>query len=215
MSPFGRVSKRNFDEMNGNTSSGIASRQSQVPTPSPIVKDEYGLIELSSREGEKTLDIVAVHGLQGHAFKTWEHENGQNWLKEFLPKDLPSARIFTFGYESAVVSDSAAIITDKSRSLLNNLALKHRTINAKVPRPILFICHSLGGIIVKKALNIAHNDSSRRGFKDVLGNTRAIAFLGVPRKYFGTFIPDFGRVMPALLRKSEIHYTLQTYAAAS
>lgn len=48
--------------------------------------------------------IVAIHGLGGDPYKTWTATNRNNepqfWLKDFLPHDLPKARIMTYGYES-------------------------------------------------------------------------------------------------------------------
>ena len=48
--------------------------------------------------------IVAIHGLGGDPHKTWTATNEYNeakfWLKDFLPKDLPNARIMTYGYEA-------------------------------------------------------------------------------------------------------------------
>lgn len=51
--------------------------------------------------------IVAVHGLNGDAYKTWTSDKGNvNWLKDpdLLPKYLPNARILTWGYNANVVS---------------------------------------------------------------------------------------------------------------
>ncbi len=50
-----------------------------ISTPVPISatnKENIGRFELSKNEIEKTIDVVAVHGLQGDAYKTWEHDNG-------------------------------------------------------------------------------------------------------------------------------------------
>lgn len=144
-------------------------------------KEEIGLFELSKAEPPKTIDVVAVHGLQGHAFKTWEHENETLWLRDLLPAGIPSARIMTFGYDSTVAfSKSVAHIEDKALDLLNRLGAERDETTDR--RPIVFICHSLGGIVVKKALILAHERSSDSAFKDILMNTKAIAFLGVPHK---------------------------------
>ena len=144
-------------------------------------KEKIGLFELSKAEPAKTIDVVAVHGLQGDAFKTWEHENNTLWLRDLLPAKIPTARIMTFGYESTIAfSKSVAHIEDKALDLLNRLSAQRDENTDR--RPIVFICHSLGGILVKKALVLAHERSSDPAFKDLLMNTKSIAFLGVPHK---------------------------------
>ena len=144
-------------------------------------KEKIGLFELSKVEPSKTIDVVAVHGLQGDAFKTWECSNGTLWLRDCLPEEVPSARIMTFGYDSTVAfSNSVAGIEDKALDLLNRLGAQRDGRTDR--RPVVFICHSLGGLVVKKALILAHERSSDRVFEDILINTKAIAFLGVPHK---------------------------------
>ena len=160
----------------GNRGDGPA----HIDTISPE-REKIGLFELSKAEASKTVDVVAVHGLQGDAFKTWECSNGTLWLRDYLPKEIPSARIMTFGYDSTVAfSNSVARIEDKALDLLNRLGVQRDENIGR--RPVIFICHSLGGILVKKALILAHERSSDPVFKDILINTRAMAFLGVPHK---------------------------------
>ncbi len=160
----------------GNTGDQAA----QPETISPE-KEKIGLFELSKADASKTVDIVAVHGLQGDAFKTWEDRHGTLWLRDLLPEDIPSARIMTFGYDSTVAfSNSVARIEDKALDLLNRLGGQRDENTDR--RPVVFICHSLGGIVVKKALILAHERSSDPTFKDILINTKAIAFLGVPHE---------------------------------
>jgi hypothetical protein len=151
---------------------------------SNVPEEKIGLFELTNRKEPWSIDVIAVHGLQGDAYKTWEHENGSLWLRDFLPTDVPFARIMTFGYDSTVAfSKSVAKLEDKALDLLNRLSVE-RDINDinKSGRPIVFICHSLGGIVVKKALILANERSSDPDFKNILANTKAIAFLGVPHK---------------------------------
>lgn len=151
----------------------------QIPSSE---KERIGLFELSKSDTVKAVDVVAVHGLQGDAYKTWTHENHTLWLRDMLPTEVPSARIMTFGYESAwAFSNSVAGIEHKARDLLNRLSAKRNDDTYR--RPIVFICHSLGGIVVKKALILAHQKSS--DFHDILTNTKAIAFLAVPHKGSG------------------------------
>ncbi|CAN9331109.1 unnamed protein product [Alternaria alternata] len=59
------------------------------------------------------IDIVAVHGLNGHCEKTWTAGNGVdsvNWLRDLLPHDLPNARILSWGYDANTHSGSRALI---------------------------------------------------------------------------------------------------------
>ena len=147
-------------------------------------KEQIGLFELLASDTAKAVDVVAVHGLQGDAYKTWTHENRTLWLRDMLPAEVPNARIMTFGYESAwAFSNSVSGIEHKALDLLNRLSAKRNDDTRR--RPIVFICHSLGGIVVKKALILAHERSSYSEYNDILTNTKAIAFLGVPHKGSG------------------------------
>ena len=158
-----------------------------LPVPScagNISKKKIGMFELSTNENEKTIDVVAVHGLQGDAYKTWAHDNGSLWLRDFLPADIPNARIMTFGYDSSVAfSRSVAKIEDKALELLNHLSARRSLAEpGNSSKPIVFICHSLGGIVVKKALVLAHDRNSNLDYKDISDNTKGLAFMGVPHE---------------------------------
>lgn len=49
-----------------------------------------------------TYSIVAVHGLGSNPDWAWTHEEtGAMWLKHFLPKACPRARIMAFNHNSA------------------------------------------------------------------------------------------------------------------
>jgi ankyrin repeat domain-containing protein 50 len=68
------------------------------------------------------VDIIAVHGLNGDAYKTWTHENGVLWLRDLLPGLLPGCQVFTYGYPSQVAfSTSFARVQDYARQLLSSL----------------------------------------------------------------------------------------------
>jgi hypothetical protein len=72
------------------------------------------------------------------------------WLRDFLPEQLPEARIFTYGYDSTVAfSKSSAEVDDFARDFLHRVK-SVRFSDIERVRPILFICHSLGGILFKQ-----------------------------------------------------------------
>lgn len=106
----------------------------------------------------RAVDIVAVHGLGGHYKDTWTSDNGAFWLKDFLPKQLSDSnittRIFSYGYNAeTLVTSSGLDIVDVARNLLHRIRLERES-TAESRRPIVFIAHSLGGIIVKKVSGI-------------------------------------------------------------
>lgn len=75
-----------------------------------------------------SLDIVALHGINGDAYKTWTHENGKFWLQDFLPKEFPGARVFSFGYPAKVVlSLGTENLESYARSLLEHLKRERQT----------------------------------------------------------------------------------------
>jgi len=108
------------------------------PLPPPVVstqetQQKLGLFLLTPRlpadqVDQSLLDIVAIHGINGGAFKTWTHESGALWLRDFLPKDINGgARVFSFGYDSEVaLTKSRATLDDFAWSLLNKLKLERQ-----------------------------------------------------------------------------------------
>jgi hypothetical protein len=101
---------------------------------------------------EQTIDLVAIHGLGGDFYETWTDKNtNQNWLEDFLPKEkeLRQLRIMSWGYNSMVLgSNSTATITTFAQSLLGDL--KTARPNELQKRPLIFVCHSLGGLVFKR-----------------------------------------------------------------
>ncbi|KAI8629818.1 hypothetical protein F5Y19DRAFT_77445 [Xylariaceae sp. FL1651] len=77
------------------------------------------------------VDIVAVDGLISHScFPPWtaKSSNGEGgkaivWLRDWLPIDLPPARVFTYGYHSSTVcgdwgiGEAADKLLDELRSV--------------------------------------------------------------------------------------------------
>lgn len=86
-------------------------------------QDKCGLFLLSDEVRQQmpkyNVDIVAVHGLGGDAYRTWTHDNGKIWLRDFLPTDIPEARVFTYGYNSTLLfSRETGRLREYARALL-------------------------------------------------------------------------------------------------
>lgn len=97
----------------------------------------------------KTVDIVAIHGINGHALNTWKAEGGALWLRDFMCKDIRSARVFTFGYDAQLLfTESHASLQKFAASLLDELMVARGGVLPT--RTLVFICHGMGGFIAKE-----------------------------------------------------------------
>jgi hypothetical protein len=141
--------KKKPPPQNGASTSDTESSKSRAASNQVKVPDhrgQPGLILLnpdylkSNGVGSKetySLDIVAIHGITGDAFKTWTHENGTNWLRDFLPNAFPGARVFSFGYPAEVFwSRSDGDIDSFARSLLEGLKRERRQLKVSWPLTI-------------------------------------------------------------------------------
>ena len=100
----------------------------------------------------RAISIVATHGLNGHRKKTWTAANGVFWLQDLLPRKIPNARIMSWGHDANTHSTSplsVQYIHDHATTLVSDLVLERRMSQTE-RRPIIFLAHSLGGIVVKE-----------------------------------------------------------------
>lgn len=71
------------------------------------------------------------------------------WLREQLPMDLPFVRSIIYGYDTRLVdSQSFKGINDLGSALIEDL----RTIRKSISDAVIFLAHSLGGIVLKRAM---------------------------------------------------------------
>ncbi|KAG8527833.1 uncharacterized protein KY384_006749 [Bacidia gigantensis] len=177
--------------------------------------------------------IVLVHGLFGHAKKSWSlnvpnrvsgeepvdsnalcnssDESGAEkpprkkrwtkgkdlfhevfWPRDLLPKVFPNARVLTWGYdvqiEQLFSATSQASIFHHAETLLADLVMLRNT-EARKSKPLLFIAHSLGGIVVKDALSLSKNEKAP--LCEILPASIGVMFLGTP--HHGSSIASLGK----------------------
>ncbi|SLM33335.1 P-loop containing nucleoside triphosphate hydrolase [Lasallia pustulata] len=143
------------------------------------------------------VDIIAVHGLnptntEFHAEATWTVED-KLWLRDFLPPQLPSARVLLFGYNANVAFEtSQAGVREQAINLLNRLASKREQAEA---RPIVFVAHSLGGILFQRAFFEATLLDS---FLSIRVSTYGFSFFGTPHQ--GGNFAKLGDIAASIIR---------------
>ena len=77
---------------------------------------------------EITADIVAITGLDGHAYGSWSGGNPKcMWLRDFLSEDLPKCRVMIYGYNSKLSNPGLHTIADFGRGLQEDLLRARRT----------------------------------------------------------------------------------------
>ncbi|GAB0186815.1 protein SERAC1 [Grus japonensis] len=141
-------------------------------------------------------DILFVHGLLGAAFKTWrqqdidrrldektsegEEDYSQCWPKTWLASDCPALRIISVEYDTHLSDWKAKCPVEAYRKSIayrsNELLNKLRAAGIG-DRPLVWVSHSMGGLLVKKMLV----DASKNPEMDkIVNNTRGIIFYSVP-----------------------------------
>lgn len=112
--------------------------------------EQVELKEISDPGKKKTAkaDIIFIHGLGGNWEDTWhpKDEEEKFWPK-WLAEDLPEACVWSLGYPAhATRWTSKGPGMDLSQRAGN--IITHLSSSGIGKRPIIFICHSLGGLIV-------------------------------------------------------------------
>ncbi|KAK0733002.1 hypothetical protein B0T26DRAFT_745096 [Lasiosphaeria miniovina] len=106
------------------------------------------------------------------------------WPRDLLPLQCPEARVLMLGYDTAVAKHQFAEPANKNsvfthgKNIVNDLSRSRPGVRR---RPVLFVAHSLGGIVLKEMLAIC-STSNDPGFQDILESTVGVVFLGTPHR---------------------------------
>lgn len=146
-----------------------------------------------------TIDVVFIHGIGGDPFATWT--GGEAVEDGFWPLRLDAAiseaQVWTARYPAQLSTwfgISFPLITN-STSLLDRLTQKIGK------RPIVFVCHSLGGLVAKQMLRHADGSPGQSDSKRLGENVIGIAFLGTP--HLGASLASLAKSLARILRPLE------------
>ena len=165
----------------------IESESALQLSGAPIIEYVLGLITEPRLEGKivnLTLhSIVTVHGLFESAIETWtDPETTTLWLRDLFPHEQHKARVLVYSYdaEALTAAGGGAGILPYATTLVAELCA-NRQMDDGFERPIIFVCHDLGGLLIKRALAYS---SKRQGKvinqRSIYTSTYAILFMGTP-----------------------------------
>ncbi|XP_014602802.1 PREDICTED: protein SERAC1-like [Polistes canadensis] len=106
----------------------------------------------------------------------------QCWPMDWLPRDVPYLRILGVNYDTNLsmwtplcpIESLKSTISDRSNEYINKLLI------ADVgKRPIIWVCHSMGGLLVKKMLVEEWKTGDKH---NICKNTRGIVFYSTPHR---------------------------------
>lgn len=188
-----------------------------------------------------SIDVVFVHGLRGHPFGTWRTDMGSSldgkndiWPDVLLANDLRhsriNARLITLGYEAGMVSWSSPwptlTLQERGKVMLDALYAANIGRSKRADRnasPVVFVTHSMGGILVKKMLLLAKEQAQQqqqeeptaprllprltgkpKAQNNLAANTRGVVFLAVPH---------FGSDLAKGIRSESVRSLIKTHPA--
>ena len=135
-------------------------------------------------------DVVFIHGLGGDAFTTWRYgdDNASSW-PHWLGHEFKDVGVWSLGYAASPSkwprilrvfgfgnqdSGHSMTLPDRAGQVLDRMVNKGLGNN-----PILFVCHSLGGLLAKEIIRKSA-DSVDEPKRRMASSTRAVLFLATP-----------------------------------
>ena len=163
------------------------------------LNDTLGLSSVcGTSNSSRVADLIFVHGLGGGSQTTWAAEGKEeNFWPTWLAEDFKNLGIWTLGYGTSPTEW-------KERSMpladLGNQILEELVVEGVGDRPVLFITHSMGGLVVKQILSHAQSQGVER-WEKIAKQTYGIAFLATPHS--GANLANFAQFASIVLRTSE------------
>jgi len=164
------------------------------PLRGELFLEQISDINPEEHEGE----VIFVHGIGGDHYETWVVSEGDekvHWAK-WLAELRPSLRFWTLGYPASpsLWDGSSMPLQDLAVNLL--ALLKANDLGKK---PICFITHSMGGLLVKQMLRTGISGSMVE-FSQIGRSVRGICFISTPNT--GSDLPTLVNYLVRILGTS-------------
>ena len=148
-------------------------------------------LELICAAGSPVVDVVFVHGLTGDAKQTWTNVATNGFWPTWLHEELEKISVYSLGYPASALGKPAK----------KEMGLFERAGNVLElfagfgigERPIAFVAHSLGGILVKMVLRKSC-EAEEKEWRRVSESTKLVFFLATP--HLGSELSNFAKAIP-------------------
>jgi hypothetical protein len=138
------------------------------------------LIKVAEWTEGSRVNVVFVHGLGGHAYDSWRRNSKDDtFWPVWLSRDMPGLVAWTLDYEVALTNWSGAAmpIQDRAKNVLESL-LGQRDLKGL---PLVFVCHSLGGLVVKQVLRAADGRRTHGAAEAAfIDSVKGVVFIATP-----------------------------------
>jgi tetratricopeptide (TPR) repeat protein len=138
------------------------------------------IIKIAGWAGKPQASVIFVHGLGGHAYDTWRRApNDGSFWPLWLAENVVGVTVYTLAYEAPPSNwlGTAMPLQDRAVNVLECLLGTPGLTEA----PVIFVCHSLGGLIVKQILLDLNQQKGRRPeAAALLECVREVVFLATP-----------------------------------
>ncbi|KAI2630005.1 hypothetical protein GGS21DRAFT_492114 [Xylaria nigripes] len=180
-------------------------RQARSTEPGETSRPGLDVLYPGPTDPEKVeIDIIAVHGLGSNVDWSWiwqsENKSRQvHWLRDLdmLPAILPNANVLAFNYPSNWLFDAPKSRLELYGEEFIRILHNYRT---NRNRPVIFVAHSFGGLVVMHALLYAHRKSE---FKYLPARTVGFTPLGTP--FRGTNMQVIAKLLASLMKHQGSH----------
>lgn len=136
-------------------------------------------------------DVIFVHGLTGDPLTTWSNSSYESFWPQWISEEFASVAVYTLGYPASVLAKWARTEMDLFERA-NNILERFAGVGIG-QRPIVFVSHSLGGILVKLILRKSC-DAKDPDWNQVSVATRLVVFLSTP--HTGADIARVLKILP-------------------
>lgn len=145
-----------------------------------------GVFKLLEPSAAIRIEYIFIHGLQLFEYhdafwKTWTCKKESNpsvcWPIDWIKQDIEGARVWSLSYNSvAWKSSTTGVDTHLAAETLIQEVVEFAGIGQR-GCPVVFVCHSLGGIMAKEMVTLAFNKfGMKMKYRMFLNNIKAFLF---------------------------------------